>query len=257
MQIDWLIVGAQVVNFLLLVFLLQRFLYRPVLEAMARREKRIADRLHEADAREQSAQRKAMQYEQQLAQIDAQRTELLAAAKTAVADERRDLLARAHAEITQAETHWRQDLEREQRELLGDLRHELAAAAQLVARKALADLADAELQQQMISTLLGRLDRLDSQARAALAASGDGLTVRAAFMLDSTQRGQITRALHERLGREVAIHYAQDDALVCGIALEGGGRQLAWNLADYLDGFEQRLRERLSTLENSAAGSET
>ena len=251
MQIDWLTVGAQVVNFLLLVFLLQHFLYRPVLEAMSRREKRIADRLNEAAEREQAAQRKADDYEQRMTGVDKRRDELLAEAEEQAEKQRRELLDRARAEVEQAEGRWRQELRREQHEFLGEVRREIAAAAQSVARKALADLADAELEKQMLGKLVGTIEQLDDPARAALASAEGGITVRTAFALDSAQRGQATRALHERLGRETPVHYAQDEALLCGITLEGGGHRLGWSLADYLEGLEQRLRDRLATLETA------
>jgi F-type H+-transporting ATPase subunit b len=251
MQIDWVTVGAQVVNFLVLVFLLQHFLYRPVLEAMARREKRIAERLNEAAEREQTAQRKADDYEQRVAGIDKRRDALVAEAEEQAAAQRRDLLDRARAEVEQAEARWRQDLRREQHEFLGEVRREIAAAAQSVARKALADLADAELEKRMLDKLLGAIEQLDDRARTALASAKHGITVRTAFALDSAQRGQTTRALHERLGPDTPVHYAQDEALLCGITLEGGDHRLGWCLADYLEGLEERLSNRLAALDTA------
>lgn len=249
MQIDWLTAGAQAVNFLVLVFLLQHFLYRPVQEAMARREKRIAERLHEAVEREQVAQRKAEDFERRTADIAARREELLAEAQEAAALRRRELLERARAEVEQAEGRWRRELRREQHEFLGEMRREIAAVAQSVARRALADLAGAGLEQQMLGKLLDAVVALGDEPRSALARATGGLTVHTAFALDSAQRARTTRALHEHLGREVAVHYAEDETLVCGIALEGGGQRLGWSLADHLDGLEQRLRERLEALE--------
>ena len=56
MQIDWFTVVAQIVNFLILVWLLKKFLYGPIIRAMDDRERRIASRLEEANARERQAQ---------------------------------------------------------------------------------------------------------------------------------------------------------------------------------------------------------
>ena len=49
MQIDWITVAAQIVNFLILVWLLQHFLYGPITRAMQRREQRIAERERSID----------------------------------------------------------------------------------------------------------------------------------------------------------------------------------------------------------------
>jgi F-type H+-transporting ATPase subunit b len=248
MRIDWLTVGAQVVNFLVLVFLLRQFLYRPVLEAMARREKRIADRLREAETREQDARHKADDYEARMADIESRRDELLAQAKDEADARRHELMESARREVEQAEARWQKDLLREQQDVVGEIRAEIAAMAESVVRKALADLAHTQLEQQIISGLLDRIDQLDDSARASLAGADGGLTVHTAFPLDSAQRTQITRALHERLGRSAPVHYAMDPALVCGVVLSSGGHRLGWNLADYLQSLSQGLNDRLSAL---------
>ena len=61
MLIDWFTVIAQIVNFLVLVYLLKRFLYKPIIKAMDGREQRIAGRLEEADKREEEARQELEQ----------------------------------------------------------------------------------------------------------------------------------------------------------------------------------------------------
>jgi len=62
MLIDWFTVGAQVLNFLILVWLLKHFLYKPILNAIDAREKRIASELADADAKKSEAKRSAMTF---------------------------------------------------------------------------------------------------------------------------------------------------------------------------------------------------
>ena len=57
MLIDWFTVGAQVLNFLILVWLMKRFLYQPILRAIDAREERIAKELADAQARRIEAQK--------------------------------------------------------------------------------------------------------------------------------------------------------------------------------------------------------
>jgi F-type H+-transporting ATPase subunit b len=49
MLIDWFTVAAQALNFFVLVWLMKRFLYKPILNAIAEREKKIASELANAD----------------------------------------------------------------------------------------------------------------------------------------------------------------------------------------------------------------
>ena len=81
MTVDWITVSAQVVTFLILVWLLRRFLYRPVMDAMGRREARIGERLEEARVREQAAEREEHSYREQREALHRRREELLEQAK--------------------------------------------------------------------------------------------------------------------------------------------------------------------------------
>ncbi len=59
MLINWFTVGAQAINFLILVWLLKRFLYKPILHAIDEREKGIASQLAQAEAKVAEAQKSA------------------------------------------------------------------------------------------------------------------------------------------------------------------------------------------------------
>ena len=65
MLIDWFTVGAQVLNFLILVWLLKHFLYKPILNAIDAREKRIASELADADAKKTEAQKERDDFRKQ------------------------------------------------------------------------------------------------------------------------------------------------------------------------------------------------
>jgi F-type H+-transporting ATPase subunit b len=247
-QIDWLIVAAQVLNFLLLVWLLKRFLYRPVLAAMARRQQHIGERLQAAEARERQAGQAQARYEAELERLEARRETLLAAARAEVDAERHALREQARAEIEATEARWRRDLQREQAEFLAELRREIGSAAQAVASQWMLELADADLQERMSARLLARVAALDPGTRETLAGSREGLTLRTAWPLDEPARAQIAQRLQASLGRPVPVQWVHDETLICGLALEGGGHRLDWDLADRLEGLAQRLQARLSAL---------
>ena len=63
MLIDWFTVGAQIVNFLILVWLLKHFLYKPILNAIDAREKRIAAELADADTKKADAEKERTDFE--------------------------------------------------------------------------------------------------------------------------------------------------------------------------------------------------
>ena len=92
MLIDWFTVIAQVVNFLILVWLLKRFLYKPILNAIDAREKKVADELANADAKEAEAQKEKEGFKRKNEEFDQQRATLLNKAKDEAKAERQRLL---------------------------------------------------------------------------------------------------------------------------------------------------------------------
>src|SRR5450432_1233116 len=104
MLIDWFTVIAQVVNFLILVWLLKRFLYGPILDAIDAREKRIATELADADAKKAEAQKERDEFQHKNEEFDRQRIALFSKATEEARAERQRLLndARTAADVLSA-----------------------------------------------------------------------------------------------------------------------------------------------------------
>lgn len=243
MQIDWFTVAAQIGNFLLLLWLLKRFLYRPILAAMAARQQRIADALATAQDRAAAAetlQRDYLAHQQELA---ASRETWLAQAREEVAAQRQTWLAQARTEADEARERWRAALDREQQDVRRTLRREAEQRLLALARQALHDLGDTELEAQMASVLLARLRALDDETRQTLTqAAQDGCTITTAFPLTEPQRRTLTDGLQQLLGSELNPDFRSDSAAPLGITLETPSQRLAWTLDSYLDGFAAELR---------------
>jgi F-type H+-transporting ATPase subunit b len=241
-QIDWITVTAQIVNFLILVWLLRRFLYRPVMDAMAKRERRIADRLEEAARREEDAERSRREHEEAREEFDARREELLDRAREEAERERRERLDAARDETAAARREWQREVEREREDFLRRLRSESAEALREVLGKALAGLADQDLEKRIVEVFLERLKRLDDGEKRRLAEPEGPVKVTSAFELDPATRGRITRAIHEHVDETLEVEYATSSELLGGLEIEAGGGRVGFSLADYVD----RLGERLS-----------
>lgn len=236
MQIDWLTVSAQIVNFLILVGLLKRFLFRPVINAMAGREQRIAARLNEAEQREAEAAGRAREYEDKSLALERARKDRLDEAREAAEGEKRRLLDEARRDIDEQRGKWHDDLHREQQDLSKAFKRQLAQSAVDIARRTLADMADAGLERQIAATFLRRVEELPEEERAPFARGGT-LRVASSFELDGPTRAALARAL----GASADVEYVQDPELVCGIACTGGDHKLEWNVASYLDDLDDRL----------------
>jgi F-type H+-transporting ATPase subunit b len=252
MQIDWITVSAQIVNFLLLIWLLKRFLYAPVIRAMERREQHIAERLNEAGEREQIAEQAAEEYRERSAALERERDESMAEARRAAEAQKKEMLDDARASVAEARSSWQRQAQQEKQEFLDSLSRRVSESIQAIARKALSDLADAELEEQIVRTFIERLKHLDNSTRRAMAETADGVRIASTFELDSTVRGRLTRAIHECVADGLDVRYEPAPELLCGIEITSGGRRLSWNLARYLDELGVRVEEILVPTEAAA-----
>lgn len=249
MAIDWITVSAQIVNFLILVWLLKHFLYQPIIRAMERREQQISDRLNEAQERESKADEKAHHYQDKSDEMERRRDEILEKARAEAEQQKKRLLDEARADVAETREHWQHQVQQEKEEFLGNLQRQTVEAVKQIAHKALVELADVELEERIIDTFLNRLKSLDKQDRKAFSDAEEPVRIMTAFELDSTLRGRLTRAVHEHLAAGIDIDYTHSPELLCGIELTRGGRRLSWNLTDFTDELTARIEEAFSPAE--------
>jgi F-type H+-transporting ATPase subunit b len=249
MKIDWFTFAAQIINFLVLVALLRWLLYDPIVRAMKRREEKIADRLEEAARKREEAQEKVQDYEEKSRQLDEKRDELLKEARHQVHEERHRLLNETKQEVERRREQWQEALHREQEDFLSDLRRQAGEMGLHAARRTLAQLADAELQQRMCDVFASRLGHLgDEQRDEMLRRVGNGETeafVRSAFDLSGDQRERLRQTVRETLNTVAEVSFEQSADLICGVELDVGGYRFGWNVKDFLRDLEMGFSERL------------
>lgn len=249
MQIDWITVVAQIVNFLILVYLLKRFLYQPVIQAMQRREERITGQLKEAREREEKAEAEAEAYRKKTRELEGEKQALLDEARKDAGAARKELLEQAREEVARARREWQRQTEQEKEEFLRSLRKQSAEAVQAVVRRALADLADADLEGRIVDSFIDRLRKLGKDERKRFEKTREPVEITTALELDSSTRSHLTRTIHECLVAGVEVEYGEDPDLICGIKLTMGGQQLSWNLADYLTELSEDVGRAFEGLE--------
>ncbi|MBU1692893.1 MAG: F0F1 ATP synthase subunit B [Verrucomicrobia bacterium] len=249
MLIDWFTVGAQVLNFLILVWLLKRFLYKPIVHAIDAREKRIARELADADAKKAEAREERDEFQHKNEEFDQQRAALLGKATDEAKAERQRLLdeARRAADALRAK---RQDaLRREQQNLNDEITRRTREEVFAIARKTLADLAGPTLEDRMAGIFTRRLRELDGEAKKSLATalktSSAPALVRSAFDLPSDLRAAIQKALNETFSADIQVRFETAPDVISGIELSSNGRKVAWSIADYLASLEKSVGELL------------
>jgi F-type H+-transporting ATPase subunit b len=249
MPIDWFTVIAQAVNFLILVWLLKRFLYKPILHAIDEREKGIATQLAAAEAKKAEAQKERDDFLHKDEAFDHERAALLKKATDVAATERQRLLDEARKDSDTLRVKRQEALRNEQRNLSQEIIRWTQKQVFAIARKTLADLATTSIEERMGEVFVHRLRALNGAAKTQLVAALKNTThpalVRSVFDLPSAQRSAIESAVKETLGGAAQIQFETAPELVSGIELTAGGQKVAWSIADYLTMLEKSTGELL------------
>lgn len=247
--IDWFTVAAQIINFLILVALLKYFLYGRILEAMDKRQARIAANWEEAEQQKQQAEQSAASFRAKEEELVASRKQLLDQARVDANAKRQALLEEVRSEVDDSRARWQATVEEEAESFLRLLRERVARQVCSISRRALADLADEELERQIARAFLSRLQTIDEPVRKELLTSlrrgGGQATVRSAFDVPADLQERLVEALRKALAGDLDVAFETSPELMCGIALHTDGYKLAWELDDYLDGLEQEISQSL------------
>ncbi len=245
MQVDWVTVTAQLVNFLILVYLLKRFLYAPVLAAVDRRQARITGHLDEAARREGLAAKAEETFQQRLEEMERTRSQALARLEQEVAAERNERMTALRDEIAAARDHWREAIEREQERFVRALS---AASTELtvdLARRLLSDLADETLEARVVQRFRVRLETLDAEQRELIRAASGAVEIHTGFDLEDAARESIRSTLRTTLSIGRDVEFKRSPTLVCGIELVSGHARVGWNVASHLEQLERGAGDAL------------
>lgn len=249
MLIDWFTVGAQVVNFLILVWLLKRFLYRPILNAIDVREKRIAAELADAAAKQTGAQKERDEFQHKNEEFDRQRAALLRQATDEAKAERQRLLDDAREAAADLSAKRQETLRNDAHNLNQAISRRTQQEVFAIARKALMDLATTSLEECLAEVFIRRLQEMDGKTKAGLTAAlktaSNPALVRSAFDLPAEQRAAIQKALNAAFSGEIHVRFATAPDLVSGIELTTNGHKVAWSIADYLMSLEKAVVDLL------------
>lgn len=255
MIIDWYTVLFQIINFLVLVFLLRRFLYGPIVRAMEERERKIVAREEDAATRARESEEEARTYRQKMAELEERDRELLDQARSEAEKEGQRLLKETRSQVEETRRRWQREVAREKEVFLRELRSRMGRQACLIARRCLKDLADAELETMIWNVFLRKLKALSPEESGPLqeAFSQEKQVLLSSSFEPAAKRLEETAAsLEEIFAQKVQLTHQKDAGLVCGVELEVGGYRVAWSVEEYLEDVEKEILAHLEQSEKEA-----
>ncbi len=246
MELNWTTFVLEIVNFLILVWILKRFLYKPVLAAIARRREAIDKTLADAKARQDDATALEQQYRNRLSDWESEKEKLRNGVREEIDAQREKLTAALRESLAQEREKARAVDERRLNDLAGKAENDARVKGAQFTSRLLARLASAELEARIVDLVLEDIALLESgQVKAMIAAVHAGeraVKVTSAFPLPDTLRAAVTGKLRTVTGDGIGIEFKEDSRLLAGLRIGVGPWVLEANLEKELQFFAAALR---------------
>ncbi len=221
MRFDLWTFGLQTANFLVLVWLLHRFLYRPVLGLIAARQAAATKLTADLRAQANAAEALRQDLERQRAAIAGQKEAALAGARSAAADEREVLLAAAQIDADEIRSAARTSFERERAEVAGSLGRDAARLSLSIVRRLLREAPAAAAQATMLRLVCDDVADLPTETKQhiqeRIAAQVQAPEVVTAAPLDAAGQQSFTERLSKALGSPTRPRFRVDADLLAGV----------------------------------------
>ncbi len=241
MELNWSTFILEIINFLVLVWILKRFLYRPVLAALQQRQQKIEQKLDEAEKlkaegadleRQYQGRMKDWEHEKQQArealhqEIEAQRVDKLEQLKQELSSEREKAAVIEQRHQAEVQQQYQQNAHRQGARFAASLLRKIAGPEQ-------------ELQ--LFDLLLQAFEQLDQEQLANLRnnceSTENNISVISAFALSDVQKKQLQEKLSELCEQSIEPEYQEDPGLIAGLRLTVGAWVIHLNIKDELKGF--------------------
>lgn len=221
MSFSWWTFALQAANFLILIWLLQRFLFKPVKAIVAQRKQAIARALNEASAEKQSAVQLKHEVEAARSAIAAERQKVIDDARALLSAEREKSIEEARQEAEKVRQQALTHLEEERADAMEKLFDRTMLFATSIAERLLREVAVTSIEQPFLGRLIDYLDKMPSEGRAKLLPrnGASNLAVTTAHALDAREQDEWREELGKRLGAELTIKFDADPALIAGAVI--------------------------------------
>jgi F-type H+-transporting ATPase subunit b len=243
MEFSWTTFALEIINFLVLIWILKRFLYQPVMDVIAKRRTAIEKSLADAKALQADAQALKLQYENRLGEWAREKEKARGKLLDEIKEERARLMANLQASLEQEREKHRVLEQRRMDELRREIKEEATAQGGRFASRLLSRLATPALEATIVDLVLEDLPRLpDGQRqtiRAAGREAGSKALVASAFPLNDRQREALTKSIGGLIDQPISCEWGHDPRLIAGLRITVGPWVLRANVQDELRSFSE------------------
>ena len=247
MQISWFEIIAQIINFFIMLFILQKLLYKPVINAMETRQERILKSQIEADREMAEARELINEYNARIADIDEEKRELLEKARISAEERRDELLTNYKKEAEAKRNIYLKEIEDEKDGFLERLSKELGENAVKIASHILSTISSKELEEEVFKSFIRAISDLEEKTKDnKILNDQKNLKLYSARNISENEKNEIEKVLKDQINNLENISYELDENLILGFELNMDTHTIHTSIKNYLDIIEDDI---INTLE--------
>ena len=255
MELSWSTFLLETINFLVLIWILKRFLYRPVLDVIEKRRTAIEQTMNAAKERDESAQMLQQQYEGRLVDWDREKQQLMESLQQEIQTQRKKLVEQLNSELETEREKQAVVQQRKQAELQQQYQAQALAQGARFASKILHTVVTPELDKKLFELTITQLSQMQDENKINLQQTQikplDKIVVTSAFQLSDKQQQQLQLALENFQTKStkpistLTLGYELNSELMAGLRIVMGSWVLRLNLQDELSGFAALTNEQV------------
>jgi len=243
MELSWSTFLLEMINFLVLVWILKHFLYQPVLKVIARRRGEIDEQLDESRRLEAEAEQLKSDYENRLEDWEKERQRLRDELMKELETQRAQQLEALKAELSDEREKARVAESRRQADAARETEQQALQQAAQFAARLLGQAAGPELEARLTDIMLDELERISDKRADAIGKQWGNpptaIRVESAFSLGEERQRQLETQLKALLDLDLPVNFEQNPELLAGLQVTVGAWVMQVNLRDELKGFAE------------------
>lgn len=239
---DWFTFLAQIANFLILVFLLKRFLYEPITRAMDERENTLKLNYENAKQESEKARQLRLEYESELESFDQLKKEKINEIEEEIDLQRKSMIQDAEKEVKELKNIYRQSFEKEKEQIHYDFRNEIQKDILNIVKKILLELADQDLEEKIVRKLM--LEFTDNGDLLRLTSSGSNgyeIIIRTSMALRKEFQKELSNDLTAALKNDVEVKFQESEKNIIGVEMVINGQKASWSVDQYLSTLDDKF----------------
>ena len=231
----------QIANFLIMVYILARFLFRPLKEMLDRRASQVTEAVDEAQEAVREAEKLRLEYESKHGNIDAEVVALKNEARVVIDETRQQMLKEAHQEMETMQERAREEIDRQRVDALRLHRNQIGELVTGLTRRMVQGILNPQLHQAYLDAFLSQLSLVQFDGRV----STDGEETISAELITAIpmtreNKSQITIALETVVSHTIDLVCRVDEGLIAGAMVSLNDTLIDGSLQGQL----QQLRNR-------------